>query len=198
MDELSLELSVDPVALVSRAEARAVLTRQVAQRVAGLPYLLASPVTLRVSCPTRPVLAPGLVEYPNLARWLAPLTEALVGAGRVLLSTSQVTDVQVTTAPPDAPPNLVVTLIHRPGQRLSKADLRLVAFQGGWCAPVPTTLSTVQAEVATRGLCEALTAEADPVGRGFLRRHDLAPDVPVVPADVLLGETGSTRVPSML
>jgi ribosomal protein L14 len=195
MHELSVEVAADPVALGSEAAARATFTREVTQRVAVLPYLLAAPVTLRVSCPTRPVRAEGLVEYPNLAIWLAPLLDALAGAGRLLLSTSQVSDIQVTTTRPSDPAGtLVVTVIHRPDQRLSRADLRLVAFDDGWCAPVPSSLSTADAQAVMLGLYDALAPRADGgpvtselVDRGFLRRSDLAADVPVVPAESLLG-----------
>ena len=194
MHELRLEVAADPAALSSQARARATFTSQVAERVAALPYLMAAPVTLRISCPTRPVRAEGLVEYPNLATWLAPLLDALTGAGRLLLSTSQVSDIQVTTtSPADPPGTLVVSVIHRPEQRLCKADLRLVTLAGGWCASVPTSLSTQDGQVATLRLFDALTprmdggaAAPDLVEQGFLRRSDLAADVPVVPAETLL------------
>ena len=203
MDELRLELAVDPVALLTRTEARSAFSQHLAARLADVPYLFAAPVTLRVSCPTRPALAPGLVEYPNLATWLAPLTEALAGADRVLLGTSQVTAVDVTTrARSDDAPDLLVSVLCRPGHRLPKAGLRLVAFADGWCASVPTGLGTREAQVVVRRLSEALTtmrdggqAAAHPAEHGLLRRRDLAPDVPVVPAARLLGPT-SADLPS--
>jgi hypothetical protein len=143
MHELNLELAADPVALVSDAEARAAFAQQVAQQVAGLPYMLAGPVTLRVSCPTRPVGADGLVEYPNLAMWLAPLLEAFTGAGRLLLSKAQVTDIQVVTAAPSDPPaRLSVTVIHRPDQRLPRTDAPLPGQPRRWPGHTPRTSVT--------------------------------------------------------
>src|SRR4051812_16133102 len=140
MHELNVELAADPVALVSDAEARSAFAPQVAQQVAGLPYVLAGPVTLRVSCPTRPFRTDGLVEYPNLATWLAPLLEAFTGAGRLLFSTAQVTDIQVVTAAPSDPPaRLSVTVVHRPDQRLPRTDAPLPGQPRGWPGHPPRT-----------------------------------------------------------
>ncbi len=195
MSHVSFTAAVDPEALVSEAAARSAFIGEVSDRVAALPFVVASPVTLRVTCATRPVRAPGLVEYPNLHRWLGPLIEALTGAGRMLLGRSQVTAVDVTTiAPPADRRTLPVTVVYDEEQRLSKADLRLVEFPEGWCASVPAHLSPGQARSATRRWSEALVAARHPVrGRhdlvqqGFIRRRDVTPDVPVVPARWLLG-----------
>src|SRR4051812_27774779 len=140
MHELNVELAADPVALVSDAEARSAFAPQVAQQVAGLPYVLAGPVTLRVSCPTRPFRTDGLVEYPNLATWLAPLLEAFAGAGRLLLSTAQVTDIQVVPAAPPAPPaRLPAPGAPRPARPPPRPDAPPPAQPGGGRGPPPRT-----------------------------------------------------------
>jgi hypothetical protein len=192
MHELDIHLPLDPVALTTPPAARAAIAPLVAGQVAGLPFLLASSVTLRVTCPTRPVRAPGLVEYPHLAAWVGALTDALTGARRLLLSAWQVTRVDVVTAPPDAATALLVSVVSSPPQRrLDKAGLRFVIFPGGWCAPVPSSYGPSQAQAAVRRLSETLAAAArrapDPLGRGFVRASELAPDIPVVPAERLLG-----------
>ncbi len=201
MDHVEVVIAVDPSVLVSQAAARDAFAREVSERVAELPYVVASPVTLELACASRPSRHPGLVEYPNLDRWLRPLIEALTGARRLLLGTTQVRTVDVSSMAPSADPRaLLVRVVHDEDQRLPKAGLRLVEFPDGWCAPVSAHLDLRQARATTRRWSEALTAAAacrdgqhDLESQGFIRRRDAAHDVPVVPAGWLLG--GSVDVP---
>jgi hypothetical protein len=195
MGEVHLDLAADPLALVTPARARDVLERELLEPLGRVPYVVTSPVTLQVWCPTRPSWQPGAVDYPNLDRWLRPLVDALAGAQRLLLSGSQVMTVDARTAPPPGERRgLSVRVAFASDACVPKTTLRLVAFPAGWCASVPTDLTLPRAREITRRLSETVTTagewgSAQPLVRqGFIRRRDVASDVPVVEAAALLQE----------
>ncbi len=125
MDEVHLDLAVDPSALVTASRARDAFERVLPEPLGRLPYVVTTPVTLEVVCPTRPSPQRGLVEYPNIDRWLRPLTDALAGAERLLLAGSQVMTVNVRTAAPSTDQRrLSIRVTSVNAQRVLKADLR--------------------------------------------------------------------------
>ena len=127
---LTFDLALDPMSLVSEAEASAAFARSLAPQVSGVPFLIDAPVTLAVACRSLPSpWHPATVVYPNLEKWLRPLIEALSGADRLLVSPSLVGSISVTTrTTEDDLVGLSVTLTYPPDRLLAKSPLRVVTL----------------------------------------------------------------------
>jgi hypothetical protein len=126
---LTFDLALDPLSLVSEAEASSALSRSLAPELARVPFLIAAPARLAVSCTALPSpWHPAAVAYPNLEIWLRPLIDALSGADRLLVSPSLVDSIRVATrsAQQDVG-RLWVTLTYAPDRLLTKRPLGAVA-----------------------------------------------------------------------
>jgi hypothetical protein len=121
--ELTFDLALDPMSLVSEAEASAAFARSLPPQLSRVPFLIAAPVALTVACRALPSPRhPGTVVYPNLERWLRPLIEALSGADRLLVAPSLVGSISVATrAGEDDSDTLSITLTYPPDRLLPKS-----------------------------------------------------------------------------
>ena len=128
--ELTFDVALDPMSLASEAEASAAFARSLAPQLVRVPFLVAAPVTLTVSCPALPSpWHPESVVYPNLEKWLRPLIDALSGADRLLVSPSLVGTISVTTrARQGKVDGLSIAVTYPPGRLIAKSPLRVVSL----------------------------------------------------------------------
>jgi hypothetical protein len=127
--QLTFDLALDPASLVSEAEASAGFARVLVPQVMGVPFLIGAPVSLTVACSAHASpWQPGAVVYPNLETWLRPLTEALSGADRLLVTPSLVGSIRVVTRTAEDGEGLTVTVTYPPDRMLAKTPLRVVSL----------------------------------------------------------------------
>jgi hypothetical protein len=130
---LTFHLALDPMSLVSEAEASDAFTRVLVPELTRVPFLIAAPVSLTVACAALPsTWHPDAVEYPNLERWLRPLIDALSGTDRLLASPSLVGSITVATRGPGEDVRRLSIAVGFPSDRvLVRKPLRVVALGRG-------------------------------------------------------------------
>jgi hypothetical protein len=128
--QLTFDLALDPMSLGSEAEAYDAFARVLAPELNSVPFLIAAPGSLTVSCTAVPSpWHPDAVEYPHLETWLPPLIDALSGADRLLVSPSLIASIKVTTRRPEEDCHgLSITVSYPSGGVLTKRPLRSVAL----------------------------------------------------------------------